>query len=93
MIGQMAHNVGIADGGPGLPLVNWSTVGGDLRVGHFFGLHGLQLVPLFGLAIHRYFRNMTITKQTAAILVFALIYLLFIVSVFYQATLGKPFIA
>ena len=93
MIGQMAHNVGIADGGPGLPLVNWSTVGGDLRVGHFFGLHGLQFVPLFGLFIHRYFGNMTSAKQTTAVLVFALIYLAFIAAVFYQATLGKPFIA
>ena len=92
MIEQMAHNVGVADGGPGLPLVNWSTVGGDLRVGHFFGLHGLQLVPLFGLLIHRSFRKMSTAKQTAVILVFAFLYLAFIAAVFYQATLGKPFI-
>ena len=92
MIGQMAHNVGIADGGPGLPLVNWSTEGGDLRVGHFFGLHGLQLVPLFGLFIHRYFGKMSTAKQTALVLLFAIIYLAFIAAVFYQATLGKPFI-
>jgi hypothetical protein len=48
-----AHTVGAPDGGRGLPGTSWSREHGDLRVGHFLGLHGLQMLPLLAFAFAR----------------------------------------
>jgi len=89
MISQMAHNVGVADGGAGLPLVNWSSIGGDLRVAHFFGLHGIQIIPLFALWLSKKW-NTSNKKQVITVLIFGLLYAGWIGFTFYQAKQGIP---
>jgi hypothetical protein len=44
------HGVGVPDGG-GMPITNWSVVGGDLRVPHFIGLHAIQVFVLAVLVL------------------------------------------
>ena len=45
MITASQHAVGVPDGGAGIPITNWSAEGGDWRAVHFFGMHGIQLLP------------------------------------------------
>ena len=47
------HGTGTGAAGGTVPLFGWSLVSGDWRVPHFIGVHGLQAIPLFALAVLR----------------------------------------
>ncbi len=83
MASLMSHTVGAADGGKGLPVVNWSRQHGDLRIAHFLGMHTLQIFPLFGYYI---------AKTSKAVIVFATVYVMMVFAVFIQALMGVPLI-
>ncbi|AUC14965.1 hypothetical protein BTO06_07365 [Tenacibaculum sp. SZ-18] len=89
MINQMSHSVGILDGGEGLPFVNWSTIAGDLRVAHFFGLHAIQIIPLFAMITSKKMK-FTMNKQILLVLFFGFLYASWIGFTFYQAKQGIP---
>lgn len=53
LVHNRAHTIGALDGGPGLFFLNWSLTHGDLRVAHFAGMHGIQILPLVGWVLSR----------------------------------------
>jgi hypothetical protein len=64
-----AHTIGAPDGGRGLPATGWSADHGDLRVAHFLGMHGLQVLPLLAWWIAR--RRPPANARTQRNLIFA----------------------
>ncbi|WP_438423657.1 hypothetical protein [Aquimarina macrocephali] len=77
MISEMSHNVGVS---------------GDLRVAHFFGLHSIQIIPLFALWISNKW-NATSRNQVISVTIFGLLYATWIGFTFYQAKQGMPLIS
>ncbi|GIH19478.1 hypothetical protein Raf01_76500 [Rugosimonospora africana] len=86
-----AHSVGVPDGGPGLPLVGWSTTGGDLRIGHFVGLHGLQALPILAILLSRFLgTRLDERSQVRLLTVAGAAYGVLTVLVTWQALRGQP---
>ncbi|MCO1594615.1 hypothetical protein M8C17_05495 [Micromonospora sp. RHAY321] len=86
-----AHAVGVPDGGPGLPLVGWSTTGGDLRIGHFVGLHALQALPILAILLTRFLAR-RLDERTLArlVVVVGAAYGVLTVLLTWQALRGQP---
>lgn len=91
-----AHTVGAPDGGPSMPLTGWSTTGGDLRIPHFVGMHALQVLPLFLLALAALATHVPRLRDPRVRLRLVLVasgaYAALIALVLWQALRGQPLI-
>jgi len=91
MISRQSHAVGAPNDSPGLPLLNWSVTGGDLRIAHFVGLHALQVLPLTGYYASRRYGGGS-RRALAAAGTAGGLYSLFVGVTFLQAMLGTPLV-
>ncbi len=93
MVFKGQSGVGVAPGGPGLPVLNWSTMGGDLRVAHFLGVHAIQILPIAGWLINQlqcFGRSMR--AKRIQVVVVSSGYVLIMGFVFVQALQGAPLV-
>jgi hypothetical protein len=88
-----AHSVGGPDGGPGLAGLGWSTQHGDLRVAHFFGLHGVQIIPWLGWLVLRRQGHRGDPRQSSLAIGVAASYLAFVGILAWQALRGQSIIS
>jgi hypothetical protein len=93
MLARGSHTVGIADGGPGLPFVNWSIIGGDLRIAHFIAIHAIQIVPLFAYILSQMSPVLPVKHRRIAAGALALAVSIAVGATFIQAALGHPLLS
>jgi len=91
-----AHTVGLPDGGPGLPLLGWSTVAGDLRIPHFVGMHAMQVIPIVALLLELGSRRISVLRdprtRLGILVVIAALYLGVIAVLTVQALSGQSIV-
>jgi hypothetical protein len=84
-----AHTVGAPDGGPGMPGTGWSREHGDLRVPHFIGLHGVQILPGIAWLI----TGLSAARRRRLVLVAGVSYGTLLLVLLAQALAGQPVLA
>ena len=89
---RAGHWVGgaLTDAG-GLPLLNWSRSGGDLRVAHFFGIHAMHFIP--AVAALAAAARLPGAKHIASAWLLAAAFSALTVWTFVQAARGQPFLS
>jgi hypothetical protein len=93
MLARGSHTVGTADGGPGLPFVNWSVIAGDLRIAHFIAIHAIQIVPLFAYILSQMTPIPAVKHRRLAIAALAIAVTVAVGGTFIQAALGHPLLS
>lgn len=79
---RQTHTVGGPEGEAAMPVLNWSTRYGDLRIAHFIGMHALQVLPLL---------SWYVLRDTISTAIVGTLYGVLAIYTLVKALQGKPF--